>query len=179
MQKETTVGALGTAHFVVQLEVIKLARGLDVSAVLLIYQHAIFYRPVEFPGAADGFPTVEILAVEERLRIAPIGRSSPLQFRRGHTHHRNGLIAMLQNTGDFPIRGVKVQRCGGVSLTGLVDGHGHVSLTDLGMTRREPRGLFGALEENFQFALFLAHAEPTGFKFTVPRLAEGNVPTPP
>src|SRR5437660_6439406 len=62
---------------------------------------------------ADGLPLVEVLPIEERLRVGPFRGCRAFQVRRSKARQGCGLIAALLDARQFFIGGIEVPGHGG------------------------------------------------------------------
>jgi hypothetical protein len=83
-QIDPAVAVVGAIEFDVQFEIVELAGGFQVGALGFVDQLAVLGHPVIGGGRVGGFPSGEVLAVEDRLGGGPLlGR---IALERGRAH---------------------------------------------------------------------------------------------
>src|ERR1035437_7048623 len=173
-QIDAAIAVIGAVEFDVQFEIVELARGFQVGALGFVDQLAVLHRPVIGQSRVGGFPSGEILAVEDWLGGGPRLRRIALEQRRAHAgeipEHAG---AALFDAGEFAAFEVEIPGDGGVVPLQAEVGTLHLEL--LGIERAAGT----RLDADRWSAVLQADLHPVGIDFGVGGFgSDHEVPSP-
>ena len=91
----------------VQFEIVELARGFQVGAMILIDEEAILDGPMAVGGIADGFPAFEGFAVKQRFGSTPCRGTFAREERSADAGQRYGIGAGFLGARELIAGGVE------------------------------------------------------------------------